>query len=623
MLSYIYNVNITNELKKFQEAIHLSEFFEMDEIVQIKKAKEYLEDLKKKMQKHSSGLEISIYKGERHLNNNIKKYQKYLLLIDEKGLKTHLDKQELAEFFEFLRNSPLEKRVIYELIIEFSKSNIDYYQNLKILEATKVAKTTKDNSRRVKQKIQRNNIVKSEFVPVEENSVLPPIPLYFTNEELEIINKINNVIVELEKDNELHQKDALSELLEGDYELSTREKIYSSNQNIWNTILNDLKYNLIPNINQQKDKIIKIYRFVIDKYEQEYVVAKEKENIVPFTSNIADFSEEEEKEIQTYIELAEIELNYYDNLPITEKNLIRSIEELLKGNEIQNLNDLQADYSQAYVECLNYFRILKEKYNDYKEWRNYEEEFVKEGSNCDVLITDLMTEIRNTIVLLKETYNILMQERYKEQETENITNNYDNQQRKKNLILFLPSQNGEYYIQKEQESILSTSKETMKDVASIIKQIFALDFEEYKKAKVKQIKKLKCNKNYIEEELNPHRIRRNEARVVYITPSITSKNKKILQENFDLNDNFRILLFVGVGNKESSDDEAYRYFNSQLEVGLNTIRQIKSILGNDFTNDTYAFIEKITADSIDICNHIIAEPYTIIPTAHRGSRGVV
>ena len=224
LFDFIYNTTTSNELKKFEEAVQLSEFFEMEEIVQITKAKEYLEELKESLKKYSSSFEMSIYKARRHLSGNLKKYEEYLSLFNDNGIQVHLDGPELNEFFEFLKNSSLEKQLVYELIVEFSKDSIEYYTGLKKLKTKKEASIVTKNSKRVAQTIKKS-IVRPTVV--ETKLETPTETVYYTEAEKEIIGKIKEIIETLERDNNQSVDYALSELLIGDYELSTREKIFS------------------------------------------------------------------------------------------------------------------------------------------------------------------------------------------------------------------------------------------------------------------------------------------------------------------------------------------------------------------------------------------------------------
>ena len=612
---------IIQEVKKVEEACSYSELFYMP---QFKNIKDYLTKLKEQFIKYSKRLDIDIFKNEQHFKRNNIKYEEYISLIGAQGIQRHLEQKELQDFFAFLRETTLEEEVIFNLIVEFSKDSLEYHMAKAKLEDKKRVLKIEKTSVKVatdigvkKPKAQSRKVQKEETLQVE----------ILSNEEQEIVRQAEDIIKVLEANIKNYTEEPLVELLAGNYELSNREKVYSSSNNKWNVILNDLNNNLLPNINSNKKQILDILKYIIDSYEKEKREILEQDE-KPFISRVEDFSEEERIKIDEFIKLARYELMIYDNLSAQDKNIIHSIEIAIKENEFETINDLNSNYSIAYVECLNQFRELITKYSEYTEARAEEKEYAMEGmqDESDSFIISTMSDIRNNIRQLEENYKILTEERNINKRLENVSSNFDYHQPRKNLILFLPSGNGEYYITSEQKEIMSDKKESIKVLPDVFKQLYALNFEEYRKMLGRKNSKILDSKRQaIIDEMNPHKIRRGEIRIAYIALPLSRKNrdfiKQELNDSIELDDDFRLILFFAVDNKLTDQDDAYRYFNSQLEHELNKIRQIKKIFGEDFSEETMSYAIKLINESNNICENLIENPYKIV-SPNRSGEGI-
>lgn len=99
----------------------------------------------------------------------------------------------------------------------------------------------------------------------------------------------------LTKDIELNH-DTLVDLLNDDFSLESRMSIYDSTDDKFNLILEDLKVNLIPNFENNKNDIMTIFKYIIVLYNKEYRREEEK---IEFVSQVADFSEEEKKKLKS------------------------------------------------------------------------------------------------------------------------------------------------------------------------------------------------------------------------------------------------------------------------------------------------------------------------------------
>lgn len=601
LLQYIDNGNdFSHQLKKLSEAIELSTFMDMIDEVQIRDIKEYFSEVELEIQKIYNTLDIRIYKEERRYHDNTREYEDYLSLFNENGIQRHLDKQALEKFFNFLKNSSLSEEVIFELIIEFSKDSLEYHKGLKKLKAITEGKLTRRNSRKVAAEI--NDKVKSEVAVTKPKDEV--VVENLTPEEQKIIDEIKQIAEVLEKD--VKDENPITELLNSNYDLSFREKIYSSSNDIWNIILNDIKENLLPNIKTEKEKIIEIFKYIIKIYNEKYEKEREKE---VFVSEIADFTDQEKKQIDYFVDLAKKELEYYDNLPGNEKNLIRSMQQLIDNQDFDILNELNSKYSQRYVQIIKIFKELLEKYNEYIYARKDEEEWILEGDKetSNEIIISLMTDIRRIIEVIAEEYKLLKEERKGNESTNVPPKEKTFNSKKKNIILFLPKSEKEYYISDEQNQIIQEGGGIIKDLPAAINHLTSLGFEEYKKGA--NLKKVKCDKKFIETELNPHRIRRDNIRIGYIVLSVSQNNKDRILLERNISDDFRIILFFGVEKKNTSDHDAYDYFNRQLDQEYYRIQNIRKIFSEDFSEESYQIALKLIDDGELICDSLMNDPF--------------
>ena len=166
--------------------------------------------------------------------------------------------KDLKRFFEFLKKSSLDQNIVLDLTILFCKDSIDYAEKLRKLRDAKEEIVKKDNVAEVKKKIKEQNRVK-----VEDNNVeVPEVKFTLTEEENAIYSQVLDIMNVLTKDIELNH-DTLVDLLNDDFSLESRMSIYDSTDDKFNLILEDLKVNLIPNFENNKNDIMTIFKYII------------------------------------------------------------------------------------------------------------------------------------------------------------------------------------------------------------------------------------------------------------------------------------------------------------------------------------------------------------------------
>lgn len=307
-------------------------------------------------------LKENIMKIKSEADDKISEYEEYFDLIKDGKIVRHLNENELKRFFKFLNESSLDKNVILSLTALFSKDSLDYAENLRKLKIVREETVKKDNVAKVKEQIKQQNRNKVE----EPKTEVAEVEFALTSEENEIYYKILEIMNILTNDIELSH-DALADILSDDYSLETRKSIYDSTDDKFNLILEDLKVNLIPNFKDNKDDIISIFKYIIDLFNEEY----KKQEEVEFVSQVEDFSEEEKKEIEKYLEIANRELEYYNSLDKKDKDMIESIRTFI-AEDSESKIEISPKFSLNYVKYFDLIDKFNSAYEEYLKDRGME-----------------------------------------------------------------------------------------------------------------------------------------------------------------------------------------------------------------------------------------------------------
>ena len=311
-LNFVFDGNDTIIINNINEAIDIIKDEKLVNQPQRPAAENYLNNINTSILTNINKLKENIEKIKTENDGKASDYREYSDLIKEGQIVRHLSDKDLKRFFEFLKKSSLDQNIVLDLTILFCKDSIDYAEKLRKLRDAKEEIVKKDNVAEVKKKIKEQNRVK-----VEDNNVeVPEVKFTLTEEENAIYSQVLDIMNVLTKDIELNH-DTLVDLLNDDFSLESRMSIYDSTDDKFNLILEDLKVNLIPNFENNKNDIMTIFKYIIVLYNKEYRREEEK---IEFVSQVADFSEEEKKEIEEYLEIANKEIEYYDSLDKKDKD---------------------------------------------------------------------------------------------------------------------------------------------------------------------------------------------------------------------------------------------------------------------------------------------------------------
>lgn len=602
-LDFIYdNEKSKSTFKKLKEAIELLEKKKENPhfplyIPQLSESIELLSNIKNDLEAASDKLSIYIDKIITDISSKNSKYEEYINLVKDGSIVRHLNEEELQKLFIFLEETSLSRETILELTLTFTRDSLDYAEKLRKLKIAKEVAVKKKKATQIKEKIEEKN--RREVKKTSE--IIKPLTL--TEEEKTIYSEILSIVDELEKDINLTH-DALADLLIGDYTLESRISNYDSTDNKFNLILEDLKTNLIPNFNNNKEGIIIIFKHIIHLFDEEY--KKEKEE-VPFISQIPEFTEQEIKEIEKYLSLAAIELETYNKFSDTDKNMISSMEELIKNNDTEI--EASSKFSFEYVIRLSLLRKLHQLCKDYLENRKDEKEYVKEGLQEDInsQLTSQMEEIREVTTMLNKTEKQMKDESDEEDE---IIEQYE--PNRKTVVIFLPLQDGNYSIVNDQAKILEGhNKEAAKSLRKGLYEITRRDFYTYisgSKSKDRNIKNNDHNNKGLTTEVKPYRFRKNDVRFAYTKLSLTPNNQKKIKEAYNL-DNADVLLILGCSEKQGNSNEVYRDINNRIAGEIENIRHIFNLFGKDFDDASFKEATTLIDDSDKYCERLYKEPF--------------
>lgn len=402
-------------------------------------------------------LKENIMKIKSEADDKISEYEEYFDLIKDGKIVRHLNENELKRFFKFLNESSLDKNVILSLTVLFSKDSLDYAENLRKLKIVREETVKKDNVAKVKEQIKQQNRNKVE----EPKTEVAEVEFALTSKENEIYYKILEVMNILTNDIELSH-DALVDVLSDDYSLETRKSIYDSTDDKFNLILEDLKVNLIPHFKDNKDDVISIFKYIIELFNDEY----KKQEEVEFVSQVEDFSEEEKKEIEKYLEIASRELEYYNSLDEKDKDMIKSIRTLI-AEDSENKIEISPKFSLNYVKYFDLIDKFNSAYEEYLKYRGMEREFIELGDEeaMNSCLVSQMIEIRDILRRLNKQYELLNSKEDNNDKTNDASVISHYTPDRKTLFVFLPLSDGNYSIVDDQQEIFKTFKKAMSSVA--------------------------------------------------------------------------------------------------------------------------------------------------------------
>lgn len=566
-------------------------------------AEEYLNKINVLILKNIEKLKENIMKIKAEVDDKVFDYKEYSDLIKDGQIVRHLSDKDLKKFFEFLKNSSLDQKLVLDLTILFCKDSIDYAENLRKLRIAKEEAVKKDNVAKVKEQIKKQNKVKVE----DSNVEVTEVKFILTKEENDIYSQILDIIDILTKDIELNH-DTLVDLLNDDFSLETRKAIYDSTDDKFNLVLEDLKINLIPNFENNKDEIITIFKYIIVLFNEEY----KKQEEVEFVSQIADFSEEEKKEIEKYLEIANRELKYYDGLDKKDKDMIESIRILINEDGESEI-EISPKFSLDYVKYFDLIKKFYSTYSEYLEYRSMEREFIEldEEEATNSYLVSQMTEIRDILRRLSKQYELLNSKEDNNDKTNDasVINHYTPD--RKTLFVFLPLSDGNYSIVDDQQEIFKTLKKTMSSVAKGLYAPSVTGFDLYISGQGKKSDKVKPDDDIpgYRDEVSPYRYKHGAARITYARIPISASNQEKIKEAYGV-EKADVLLIIECSTKmNDSSKGTYNDVNRRIAKEIGNIRYVFNLFGTDFDESSFKAATGLIDDSDKYCERLYKDPF--------------
>lgn len=566
-------------------------------------AEEYLNKINTLLLTNIEKLKENIMKIKSEADDKISEYEEYFDLIKDGKIVRHLNENELKRFFKFLNESSLDKNVILSLTVLFSKDSLDYAENLRKLKIVREETVKKDNVAKVKEQIKQQNRNKVE----EPKTEVAEVEFALTSEENEIYYKILEIMNILTNDIELSH-DALADVLSDDYSLETRKSIYDSTDDKFNLILEDLKVNLIPNFKDNKDDIISIFKYIIDLFNEEY----KKQEEVEFVSQVEDFSEEEKKEIEKYLEIANRELEYYDSLDKKDKDMIESIRTVI-AEDSENKIEISPKFSLNYVKYFDLIDKFNSAYEEYLKYRGMEREFIELGDEeaMNSCLVSQMIEIRDILRRLNKQYELLNNKEDNNDKTNDasVINHYTPD--RKTLFVFLPLSDGNYSIVDDQQEIFKTLKKTMSSVAKGLYAPSVTGFDLYISGQGKKSDKVKPDDDIpgYRDEVSPYRYKHGAARITYARIPISASNQEKIKEAYGV-EKADVLLIIECSTKmNDSSKGVYNDVNRRIAKEIGNIRYVFNLFSTDFDDASFKAAAELIDDSDKYCERLYKDPF--------------
>lgn len=566
-------------------------------------AEEYLNKINTLLLTNIEKLKENIMKIKSEADDKISEYEEYFDLIKDGKIVRHLNENELKRFFKFLNESSLDKKVILSLTVLFSKDSLDYAENLRKLKIVREETVKKDNVAKVKEQIKQQNRNKVE----EPKTEVAEVEFALTSEENEIYYKILEIMNILTNDIELSH-DALADILSDDYSLEARKSIYDSTDDKFNLILEDLKVNLIPNFKDNKDDVISIFKYIIDLFNEEY----KKQEKVEFVSQVEDFSEEEKKEIEKYLEIANRELEYYNSLDKKDKDMIKSIRTFI-AEDSESKIEISPKFSLNYVKYFDLIDKFNSAYEDYLKYRGMEREFIELGDEeaMNSCLVSQMIEIRDILRRLNKQYELLNSKEDNNDKTNDASVISHYTPDRKTLFVFLPLSDGNYSIVDDQQEIFKTMKKAMSSVAKGLYAPSVTGFDLYIGGQGKKSDKVKPDDDIpgYRDEVSPYRYKHGAARITYARIPISASNQEKIKEAYGV-EKADVLLIIECSTKmNDSSKGVYNDVNRRIAKEIGNIRYVFNLFSTDFDDASFKAAAELIDDSDKYCERLYKDPF--------------
>ena len=491
----------------------------------------------------------------------------YFSFFDENVIiKPFKSRKELESFFEFLMNSSLNKDSIFNLIILFSKFNIDYYNNLKNIKNASIKIIVDKQVEKANENLE--NLIDNDKEVIEEATIVENknAEIVLTQAEIELYNEVKKIIDTFES---LNIDNDYYELFKDDFVLSSRMDYYEINNKIdWSVIVTDFKKILEPNIETHKEEIIEIFKYIIELNKKQIKAYKE----------LLCVSES----IESILKLHQEEVLFFNKLNDKEKNIYLRCFEFLEKNDLEQLEQYISDVLKINYEQLSLFYILNKLMDLKDEIKDIKTDYKKEKT-IDKEILETIIKIYEEI---KKEYNNL---------ASNLKEN--NNVSKENAELINPHQKN--FVCIFDDSMQISNENERKAINSCVEYVKYHDWSKFTlEGHIWDLLKYKLpngkEKNYMDEEFAAGRIRRNDYRVgLVVIKNICEDTKHKLKTRSNLEKIGVIALVLGAIYVKANHN-LYSEFNKIISDNKSSIDEYVRLFKDPNTPEEVLFdiIEK-------------------------------
>ena len=511
------------------------------------------------------------------LINDLEKYDK---LFDLENILLPFDSAEtMNNFFKFVGTSGLEECEIIEIIESFLKYNFKHYQRIVTL-ITSTMEDTVENNKEIIYEQFRNAI--KETIDEEKGEQKDNKILELTEEEEEIYKQIKQLIEKytsfVDEDDKIFLEDS------NDFSLESRKKLYLESSNMeWSLIILDIRYNLLPYLEENRSSIFEIFKAIIEKNKE-----------IDTNKKVLESKQNELKELKSSIcdSLIDFEsdLKFFDSLNDSQKKFYNTIIKMIKESQNDQLiskNASSVSRDVMWFKNLMYLLELKGCVDLINECLN----------NVDVeQVEELMDMIRESLrqyIEFKKTY--LSQSQNQEiKETSEFLNIED----RKNLIIF----------NLDSDEIESYDHEMKVKLKSCIDTLYSQNWAELRKNdRTHMIANIRYNtvsgyqKEY-NEKFEPYRIKMkkiDDVRIGLIKIAVCPENVKKIKNRYGLKYECNSLFFlIKVIKVKAENHFDYKEFNDYIRNNIKYLNYLSEVFGNPNTKESELF--KIIDENINI-----------------------
>lgn len=549
-------------------------------------------------------LEIQAYKlriKNEEAKALISVYENYLSLFNSDGITKSLETEELNAFFQFLRNSTLDREVVLELITEFSKFNITYQINKKRLRTGSRIREIEIRANEVSEELLTSNPLTTVTEQAEELS--SPISQTLvtevseevtdenlTEEEQNTLNKIKVIVSEL---NGVIGDAFLFELLVGNFSINGRTEIYeAAGRDKWKLIYDDITKNLLPNFKKNKDSIFEIFEYIINIYIGRHEDKQSQQSLDILYSDIVVL---EDVRINKYLELSQRSRFTYESYGESQRHIIDiAYSYLQQGDEI-GLNSVRSDIPLTdiiFIKDLEKFKSLIKDWQLLKQLSSeeivsYGVEYYKENvQETKDNIISILNKLDKDYEEIKNNISVNAPEKI--EADSNAPENY---------VIFLNDENDVPLIYSTIDNM--SANENLMDVYRSINNMSNVNYVEF-------IENFKTSIIKPDREPQMRKVRRGESRIAFIQVPISSENRLSIGKEFKNNKRFNVILVVNFGFKynDSRNQSVYNEFNRIYDINKKQIMQIFNLFSTDFDERSFEKAQKMLLNGVETIKQI-------------------